>query len=71
MSFKKVATTADLLRFGCSLRIDCTGCGAANTMSAVQVAQRCGSGDLERIRKRLKCQRCGMNEAKFLVLPPV
>ena len=71
MSFKRVETAADLVRYGCSLRIECTACGAANTMRGIDVAQRCGTGELERIRARLKCRRCGMKESKLFVLPPV
>ena len=71
MSFKRVDTAADLVRYAASLRIECTACGAASTMSGTEVAQRCGTGSLERIRARLKCQRCGTREAKLAVLPPV
>jgi ribosomal protein L37AE/L43A len=71
MSYKHVGTAADLVRYGASLRIECTACGAASTMSGAEVATRCGSGSLERIRTRLKCDRCGMKEAKLAVLPPV
>jgi hypothetical protein len=71
MSYKHVGTAADLVRFGCSLRVECTACAAANTMSGAQVARRCGQGDLERIRRRLKCERCGKKAARLVVLPPV
>jgi hypothetical protein len=42
MSYKHIGTAADLVRFGCSLRIECGRCFAANTLSAIEVAQRCG-----------------------------
>jgi hypothetical protein len=71
MSFKHVGTAADLVRFGASLRIECTICAAANTLSAAEVVKRCGPGDLERIRRRLKCERCGKKAARLVVLPPV
>ena len=71
MSFKHVGTAADLVRFGASLRIECTACAAASTMSARQLVQRCGSGDLERIRRRVKCERCGGKAARLVVLPPI
>ena len=71
MSFKHIGTAADLVRFGASLRIECGSCAAANTMSAAEVVQRCGPGDLERIRRRLKCERCGRKSARLAVLPPV
>jgi hypothetical protein len=71
MSYKHVGTAADLVRFGCSLRIECGRCCAANTMSALEVVQRCGTGSLERIRTRLKCERCGKKAACLVVLPPL
>jgi hypothetical protein len=71
MSYKHVGTAADLVRFGCSLRIECTACGGANTMGATDVARKCGTGSLERIRTRLKCERCGKKAACLAVLPPV
>ena len=71
MSFKRIDTAGDLLRFGASLRIECGSCAAANTLSATEVVQRCGPGDLERIRRRLKCDRCGRKSARLVVLPPV
>ena len=42
MSFKHVGTAADLVRFGASLRIECTACAAANTLSATEVVRPCG-----------------------------
>lgn len=72
MSYKHVGTAADLVRFGCSLKVECTACGAANTMSGVEVAKRCGANvSLDRVRTRFKCRRCRMNVAKVTVLPPV
>jgi hypothetical protein len=32
MSYKHVGTAFDLVRFGCSLKVECTACGAARTM---------------------------------------
>ena len=43
MSTKHVRTTADLVRFRCSARIECQGCHAARTMSGVELAMACGS----------------------------
>jgi len=71
MSFKRVATVADLVRFRASLRIECGDCAAAHTLSAVEVVRRCGTGSLDRIRKRLICARCGRKAARLVVLPPV
>jgi hypothetical protein len=70
MSFKRIATAADLVRFGCALRIECGRCFAAQTLSATQVAQRCGTGDLAKIKARLKCSRCGAKDAQLVVLDP-
>jgi len=44
---------------------------AANTLSATEVVRHCGPGDLERIRRRLKCERCKKKAARLIVLPPV
>jgi hypothetical protein len=72
MSTKHVRTPADLVRFRCSLKVECTACGAANTMSGTEVARRCGaSASLDRLRTRFKCKRCRMQVAKLVVLPPV
>jgi hypothetical protein len=71
MSYKHVGTAGDLVRFGCSLRIECTACAAASTLSATEVVRRCGAGNIEAIRRRLKCQRCGAKGARLVVLPPV
>jgi hypothetical protein len=37
MSYKHVATAGDLVRFGCSLKVECSHCGAARTMNGVEV----------------------------------
>ena len=71
MSYKHVGTAADLVRFRASLRIECGMCAAAHTLTGAQVVTRCGPGDLERIRQRLKCERCGKKSARLVVLPPV
>lgn len=70
MSTKHVDTAADLVRFGCSLKIMCAHCGAARTMRAVEVVQRCGPGDLDAIRARLRCGRCRKKAARLAVLSP-
>ena len=54
MSTKHVDPAADLVRYGCSLKVECTGCGAARTMSGVEVVRRCGPRDLQDIRSRAK-----------------
>jgi hypothetical protein len=70
MSTKHVETAADLVRYRCSLKVECTGCGAAKMMNGVDVVRRCGAADLYAIRRRLKCARCGMKAAQLVVLPP-
>jgi len=71
MSTKHVDSAADLVRYGCSLKVECGGCGAARTLSAVQVVKLCGAGELKAIRGRLKCGRCLAKVARLTVLPPV
>jgi hypothetical protein len=71
MSYKHIGTAGDLVRFGCSLRVECTFCHAARTLTAVQVVQVHGNASLATLRKRLKCSRCGEKAARFVVLPPV
>jgi hypothetical protein len=71
MSYKHIGTAGDLVRFGCSLRIECGDCSAANTMSPAEVLVKCGSGDLGKIKRRLKCARCGRKAAQLVVLDPL
>jgi hypothetical protein len=70
MSTKHVDTAADLVRFGCSLKIMCAHCGAARTMRGVEVVSRCGAGDLAAIRARLRCTKCCRKAARIAVLSP-
>lgn len=71
MSYKRVATAADLVRFRCSLKVECTFCGAARTLSGAEVHAVHGKADLARLAPRLKCTRCRKNAAKVTVLDPV
>jgi hypothetical protein len=71
MSYKHVGTAADLVRFRCSLKVECTACGAAHTMTWVEVHRVHGSASLDHLRPRLKCRRCRMKVAKITVLTPV
>jgi hypothetical protein len=71
MSTKHVRTAADLVRFGCSLKVECTACGAAQTLTGVEVHRLHGSASLELLRPRLKCKRRRLKVAKIAVLPPV
>jgi cytochrome c-type biogenesis protein CcmH/NrfF len=71
MSYKHVGTAGDLIRFGCSLKVECTACGAATTMNGVQVYQVNGNRQFAQLAKRLKCKRCRKKEAKLTVLDPI
>lgn len=72
MSTKHVRTPADLVRFGCSLKVTCTACGAAHTMTATEVANiHPSKASLELLRPRLKCRRCRRKAAEITALPPV
>jgi hypothetical protein len=72
MSTKHVRTAADLVRFGCALRIECNHCAATNTLSAVEVARIHSSNvSLELLHLRLKCRHCRLRVAKIAVLSPL
>jgi hypothetical protein len=71
MSYKHVGTAADLVRFGCSLKVECTACGAARTMTGAEVHRVHGTASLDHLRSRLKCRRCRMKVARVTVLAPV
>jgi hypothetical protein len=71
MSTKHINTAADLVRFGASVRVDCSNCGASKTLSGTQTVKACGAGDLRAIERRLKCVRCGGKEAWMTILPPL
>lgn len=70
MSTKHVRTVADLVRFGCGLRVDCGSCGNCRTMDGYGVATALGTGSLAYIARRLKCSWCGAKEPKVTVLSP-
>ena len=71
MSYKHVATARDLVRFGCSLKVECGNCGAARTLSGIDVHRVHGSQQLSQLAPRLKCARCKKKAAKLTVLGPV
>jgi rubredoxin len=71
MSYKQVGTAGDLVRFGCSLKLECTACGAARTLNGVEVHNINGSRQFAELEKRLKCKRCGRKAARLVVLTPV
>jgi hypothetical protein len=71
MSYKHVRTAGDLVRFGCSLKVECTHCHAAATLSGIEVYTVHGRGRLDRLAARFKCKRCRKKAARIEVLPPV
>ena len=71
MSTKHIRTTADVVRFGASVRIDCANCGAARTLTGQALATACGLLPLATAQARLRCARCGAKGARMAVLPPV
>ena len=71
MSTKHVQTVADLVRFGCGLKIECGDCGAGKSIDGYQVGALVGPGALAAVRSRFKCARCGAKSARLTVLPPV
>jgi hypothetical protein len=64
-------STSDLVRFKCSLRIDCGDCGSTRTVTGYEAATIGGVGSLEGLARRLKCARCGQKAAKLIVLQPL
>jgi hypothetical protein len=53
MYTKHVRTAADLVRFGCSLKVECTACGAAQ-MTGIEVARiHPSNASLDLLRPRL------------------
>ena len=71
MSTKHVRTTGDLVRFRCSLRIDCGTCFASKTLSGPEAVAAFGLGSLRQAQARLRCSRCGQKTARLLVLDPL
>jgi rubredoxin len=71
MSYKHVGTAGDLVRFGCSLKVECTHCGAARTLTGPEVHSVNGNRQFYELEKRLKCRRCKKKAARLTVLDPV
>ena len=71
MSYKHVGNAADLVRFGCSLKVECTKCGAARTMSSIEAYQALGNREFSQLERRFKCKRCSKKAARLVVLGPV
>jgi len=49
MSTKHIRSTADLVRFGASLKIECGHCGAARTRTGPEIALTCGTVSLDAV----------------------
>jgi hypothetical protein len=71
MSTKHVRNAADLVRFGCSLKVECTACGAAHTLTGAEVHRLHGSASLDLLLPRLRCASCRARGARLILLPPV
>ncbi|MEQ7874731.1 hypothetical protein ABDK56_12085 [Sphingomonas sp. ASV193] len=72
MSTKHIRTTADLLRFGAGLTVQCKCCGAARTLDGYEAAKLTGGvAAIADLSRRLKCARCGVKAAKLTISPPV
>ena len=71
MSYKNVGSAGDLVRFECSLKVECIFCGSARTMNGGDVVRVHGTRRLEQLAPRLKCSRCKRKDAKLTVLGPV
>ena len=71
MSSKHVRTTADLIRFGCALKVECCHCQSSRTLSANAAVKGLGLVVIKGVAKRFRCMRCGTKQARVTVLPPV
>jgi len=60
MSTKHVRTTADLVRFGAAVRVDCCNCGASRTLDGLELGRIVGAVPIKGLAKRLRCSRCGI-----------
>ena len=71
MSTKHVRTTGEILRFNCSLKVDCTDCGNSRVFEAQKAGRALGNWPLKEMSRRFRCKRCGFKQATARVLPPV
>ena len=71
MSTKHIRSTADLVRFGASLKIECGSCGAAGTRTGPEIVRTCGAVSLGAVAARLRCARCGEKSARVAIQPPL
>jgi len=60
------SSTVAVIRFRCSLRLDCGDCGLTRTVTVYEAAKIGGAGLLERRARRLKCARCGRKAARLM-----
>ena len=59
MSTKHVRSAADLTRFKCALRIECSSCGNSTTMNGFEVAKAYDTKSFAEIRPRtIAFRRC-------------
>ena len=63
MSTKHIRTTADLVRFGASLKIECGNCGAARTHTGTEIVRSCDAVSIGAVATRLRCSLCGKAHA--------
>ena len=69
MSTKHVRTTADLVRFGVGVAVECGSCGRSERYEAWDVAKAFGAASLATVQRRLKCSACGAKKARLIVDP--
>ena len=65
MSTKHVRTGGDVLRFGCSVQVECGHCRSTTTFAAFDWVMAAGGGSLEAAKRRLKCSKCGKKAARI------
>ena len=70
MSTKHVRTTGDLLRFGCSLKIECCFCGHLHVLSPRAAVKALGNAPLRGVSRRFRCLSCGFKQARIQFLSP-
>ena len=69
MSTKHVRTGGDVLRFGCTVRVECGWCRSVREFAAMDWLMVAGGGSLEAARRRLKCGKCGRKAARLSAMP--
>ena len=70
MSTKHVRTAADLVRFGCALKVTCDRCSNSRTLTGMDVVGMFGTGDLGRLTRRFKCSLCRDRNPVVAILSP-